>query len=276
MGKKNKRKKTAKDIILDICLVVLLLVAAGSGAYIVRYYYVARTAQNNFDNLKDLMDDGQVSDGENDVKITLPSGTDDKSSVTILKRFEKLYEKNSDLAGWLTIDGTTIDYPVMYTPEDNEYYLHLDFDKNWSDPGTPFIDSHCRPFADRTSNVLIYGHNMKSGIMFRELLQYQNEDFYKEHTTIEFDTLYELGTYEVIAAFKAQIYADGDVDHYHYYEFFNADNKEEFDEYVNFAKSNTAYTIEESAQYGDELITLSTCSSHTDEGRFVVVAKKVK
>ena len=74
MGKKNKRKKTAKDIILDICLVVLLLVAAGSGAYIVRYYYVARTAQNNFDNLKDLMDDGQVSDGENDVKITLPSG----------------------------------------------------------------------------------------------------------------------------------------------------------------------------------------------------------
>ena len=166
---KQKKKRTAKDIVLDILLVVFLLIAVGSGAYLGRYYYIAKNAQNNFNDLKGMLD----TDGDDTEKVTVEVSdkSKDNGEKKILKKFEKLYEKNSDIAGWLTIDGTTIDYPVMYTPDDNDYYLHLDFDKNWSDPGTPFIDTNCRPFDDRTDNVLIYGHNMKSGIMFRELLQ---------------------------------------------------------------------------------------------------------
>ena len=215
-----------------------------------------------------------VNDTEK-VTVEVSDKSKDNGEKKILKKFEKLYEKNSDIAGWLTIDGTTIDYPVMYTPDDNDYYLHLDFDKNWSDPGTPFIDTNCRPFDDRTDNVLIYGHNMKSGVMFRELLQYEDESFYKKHKNIKFDTLYETGTYEVIGAFRSEIYPDDDTEHYHYYEFFNAADKAEFDEYIDFVKSNTSYDSGVTAEYGDELITLSTCASHTEDGRFVVVARRI-
>ena len=270
---KQKKKRSAKDIVLDILLVVFLLIAVGSGAYLGRYYYIAKNAQNNFNDLKGMLD----TDGDDTEKVTVEVSdkSKDNGEKKILKKFEKLYEKNSDIAGWLTIDGTTIDYPVMYTPDDNDYYLHLDFDKNWSDPGTPFIDTNCRPFDDRTDNVLIYGHNMKSGIMFRELLQYEDESFYKKHKNIKFDTLYETGTYEVIGAFRSEIYPDDDTEHYHYYEFFNAADKAEFDEYIDFVKSNTSYDSGVTAEYGDELITLSTCASHTEDGRFVVVARRI-
>ena len=258
---KQKKKRTAKDIVLDILLVVFLLIAVGSGTYLGRYYYIAKNAQNNFNDLKGMLD----TDGDDTEKVTVEVSdkSKDNGEKKILKKFEKLYEKNSDIAGWLTIDGTTIDYPVMYTPDDNDYYLHLDFDKN------------CRPFDDRTDNVLIYGHNMKSGIMFRELLQYEDESFYKKHKNIKFDTLYETGTYEVIGAFRSEIYPDDDTEHYHYYEFFNAADKAEFDEYIDFVKSNTSYDSGVTAEYGDELITLSTCASHTEDGRFVVVARRI-
>ena len=273
--KSGKRKKTFKDRILDVIIVLLLLVALGSGGYLARDYYIAKTAQSNFDDLKSLMD---IDDPEDDYD----SGTGDNKSyktadgeLTILKKYKKLYEKNNDIAGWLKIDDTTIDYPVMYTPGDNEYYLHLDFDKNWSDPGTPFIDENCRPFDNRTTNVLIYGHNMKSGIMFRELLQYEDKDFCKSHNIIKFDTIYETGRYEVVGAFRAEIYPSDDTDHFHYYEFFDAADNEEFDEFIDFVKQNSPYDTGITPEYGDELITLSTCASHVEDGRFVVVARKI-
>ncbi len=277
--KKNKKKKTAKDRLLDIILVLLIMTVLVSGGYLVRYYYIAHTAQNNFHNLKSMMDESGDESGIQDDDI----GDKDKASVTavpsdkkMLKKFQKLYAKNNDIAGWLTIEDTTIDYPVMYTPGENEYYLHLDFDKNWSDPGTPFIDENCRPFDDRTTNLLIYGHNMRSGIMFRELLQYENEDFCKSHNIIRFDTLYETGRYEVVGAFRSQIYPENDTEHYHYYEFFDAQDKEEFDEFIDFVKENSSYDTGITPEYGDELITLSTCASHVEDGRFAVVARKIK
>ena len=276
--RKYKKKKAFKDRILDLILVFLLLVALGSGGYLARYYYIAKTAQNNFEDLKALL---ETDDTETDVTVDSSDGEKSSSkyvngSGEILRKYKRLYDKNRDIAGWLTIDDTTIDYPVMYTPGDNEYYLHLDFNKNWSDPGTPFIDENCRPFDDRTTNVLIYGHNMKSGIMFRELLQYEDENYCKSHKIIKFDTIYETGRYEVVGAFKAQIYSAEDTEHYHYYEFFNASDKEEFDEYIDFVKQNTSYDTGITPEYGDELITLSTCASHVEDGRFVVVARKIK
>ena len=118
---KQKKKRTAKDIVLDILLVVFLLIAVGSGAYLGRYYYIAKNAQNNFNDLKGMLD----TDGDDTEKVTVEvlDKSKDNGEKKILKKFEKLYEKNSDIAGWLTIDGTTIDYPVMYTPDDNDYYL---------------------------------------------------------------------------------------------------------------------------------------------------------
>lgn len=275
-GYKNtqmKKESKGKRIITDILLVVFLLIAIGSGAYIAIYYYNSVKNEKQFDNLKEnIIEDD--SDEEGQLQFIDVQVGDEK--IKILKRYSLLYGKNPDFIGWLKIEGTKIDYPVMYTPSDEEYYIHRNFDQEYSSAGTLFIDTSSVPTGRKTDNILIYGHNMKSGTMFSGLLDYASEDFYQGHKYIKFDTLEEIGTYEVIAAFHTRVYSDDDTDHYHYYDFFNARNAEEFDEYVQYVKSNTPYTIPTTAEYGDQLITLSTCAYHVNDGRYVVVAKKIE
>ena len=149
------------------------------------------------------------------------------------------------------------------------------FRGGYSAAGTLFAAANCSPTGKVSDNVIIYGHNMKAGTMFHDLLKYEDEDFYKEHQTIIFDTLDGPGTYIVIAAFYTKAYPEGDTEHYNIYDFADAGSKEKFDDYVSRVKANTPYTIEETASYGDKLLTLSTCAYHTEDGRFVVVAKKI-
>lgn len=120
----------------------------------------------------------------------------------MLERYQQLHEQNADMAGWIRIDGTQIDYPVMYTGDD--FYLSHGFNKEESKSGTPFIDKRCTllPFG---TNTIIYGHHMKNGTMFAELERYQDESYYQDHPTIQFDTLYEQREYEIIAVFESQI-----------------------------------------------------------------------
>lgn len=137
-------------------------------------------------------------------------------------RYRALYEKNPDLIGWLRIDGTDIDLPVVQTPGDNEYYLRRGFDRFYAVGGTLFLDERCSVSTDApTANWLIYGHNMHDGSMFGQLVRYRDEDFYKAHPTFTFDTLYEGGTWQVVAAVDTALGADT----LPYYTFFDADTK---------------------------------------------------
>ena len=166
----------------------------------------------------------------------------------------------------------------MYTPEDEEYYIHRDFDKKNASHGTLFIDGACSIGSKDeppSNNLIIYGHNMKLGTMFHDLTKYEDESFYKDHMTFTFNTIYGRATYEVIAAFRSQVYEE-DSNSFKYYQFVGCDNSEAFSDYVNNVKRLTPYDIDATATYGDELITLSTCAYHTEEGRYAVVAKKVK
>ena len=106
----------------------------------------------------------------------------------VLPRLQEQYEKNPDLAGWLTIPGTRIDYPVMYSPDEPERYLHANFEVSYSFAGLPFIDAACDP---ESGNRIIYAHNMLDGSMFRTLLKYQQKDFWQRNPVISFNTLYE-------------------------------------------------------------------------------------
>ncbi len=260
--------KKIKNILLNIIIVLLIVTAIASGSYILIYYYKSSKNEKKFETLKEkIVEDDMLEKGQSEYVKT----KDDY----ILAKYQYIYEENNDFIGWLRISGTNIDYPVMYTPYEPEKYLHADFDGAYSDSGTLFVDANASPRKETSDNILIYGHNMKSGTMFHDLLSYESEDFYKEHKYITFDTLDERGSYEVIAAMRTSVYPDGDKEHYHYYEFFQAKNKEEFDEYVSYARANTPYEIETTAEYGDKLITLSTCAYHTENGRYVVVAKKI-
>ena len=277
-SKKRKKKKLRKALYI-ITMAVLICVFVGSAAYLINYYMQAKKIDNKADELKDIISD-DVDTGDYDAVETI---TDDNGHVTefvlingkkVQKKFAAIFEKNNDFVGWLKIDGTVIDYPVMQTPDDEEFYLHRDFDKNYNGNGTLFADTDAdlnRP----SDNIIIYGHNMKNGRMFHSILEYDNEDYYKEHKYIEFDTIYGDGKYEVIAAFTGRIY-DKDYTGFKYYTFFDAATEEEFDSFVKSCKELTRYNIPTTATYGDKLITLSTCATSDDAGRFVVVAKKVE
>lgn len=196
----------------------------------------------------------------------------EEEEPVILPQYAGLYAKNNDLAGWLFIENTAIDYPVMQCGDD-EYYLHHDFYGNDSKYGCLYVRGKA-DLADGT-NVIIYGHNMKDGSMFGDLDLYQSADFCREHSTISFDTLYEQRTYEVIAVFRSQVY-DVDEDVFKYYQFYEAHTQEEFDDFYQNIKELSLYDTGVTAQFGDTFLTLSTCAYHVTDGRFVVVAKRVR
>ena len=188
----------------------------------------------------------------------------------ILPRFLELYQKNPDLAGWLTIPGTRIDYPVMYSPDEPERYLHANFEVSYSFAGLPFIDAACDP---ESGNRIVYAHNMLDGSMFRTLLKYQQKDFWQRNPVISFNTLYEEQEYEVVAAFYDKVYKKSDTN-FKFYQFYDTSDQSSFDEAMAYYREHTLYDTGVTAQCGDLFLTLVTCAYQTENGRFVVVARK--
>lgn len=203
---------------------------------------------------------------------TLTEPAETQPDRTILPQYLELSQKNPELFGWIKIDGTRIDYPVMHTPDDPEKYLHTDFKEESSYAGIPFLDASCSETSD---NLLIYGHNMLDGSMFRSLLKYESKTFWESHPVIEFDTLYETQKYEVLSAFYDRVYYKTE-DVFKFYQFIDAENEEEYNDAVAHFKEKQLYETGVEAAYGDQLITLVTCAYHTDNGRFVVVARKIQ
>ena len=189
----------------------------------------------------------------------------------ILVEYEELYKRNNDLFGWIKIEDTSLSYPVMHTPTNPEYYLYRNFDGDNSKKGVPFLDARC---SIDSKNYIVYGHHMKDGTMFMPLLYYADKQFWDEHPIIQFDTLYEKGTYTVIAAFYSRAYYKEEKGVFRYYEYTDLTNPTLFYEYVEQVEISALYDTNYTAVYGDQLLTLSTCSYHTDNGRFVVVARK--
>lgn len=191
----------------------------------------------------------------------------------ILPEYQELYDINPELIGWLTIDGTVIDYPVMQSAHP-DYYLNHDFYGNRNSNGTLVMDEHCDVYKPSRS-LLIHGHNMKSGKMFKALLSYASESFGMKHLTIRFDTLVDHREYQLVAAFYSKLYdEDSDEEGFRYY--VNVQDVNSAAYFVNGLYSERRYDTGVEFGINDEYIVLSTCSYHVTEGRFVVVAKRVK
>ncbi len=202
-------------------------------------------------------------------------GTDpgmDARSRKILPQYQGLYRLNPDLAGWLSIEGTPIDYPVMYLSDDNDYYLKHNFDKTEDRNGLLVLDKRCDP-GGFGNQILIHGHNMKSGFMFGTLSKYEDETYFEKHPLIRYDTLYDSREYDIISVFRTTVSAE-DTENFRYYEYIRLDDRETFEEFVKSAKEASLYEIPGSASYGDQLIMLSTCDYWKDQGRLVVVGRK--
>ena len=194
-----------------------------------------------------------------------------KESTKRMIQVKSLQQENSDIVGFLEIENTNISYPVVQGL-DNEYYMTHNYKKEKSKNGAIFLDKDY-DWNIQSNNYLIYGHNLNNGTMFQELLKYADESYYKEHSKILFTTADEEESYDIISVFKSKVYYTSD-DVFKYYFFINPETEEEYNDYIKNVKELSLYDIEETAQYGTQLITLSTCSYHVKDGRFVIVGAK--
>lgn len=199
--------------------------------------------------------------------------TETKAEPEILPEYTALCAQYPNLVGWLHIDDTQIDLPVMQTT-DNEYYLHNNIDGNEDINGTLFMD--CRDdIKTPSTNLIIYGHNMKSGAMFGGLKQYLEESYVLGHDTIRFDTIYEKQTYQIIAVCLSEVgYQDDET--YRYYNFIEAESEEDFNAFLESVRKCAVYDKTQDVTESDRLLTLSTCNSYVEDGRLFVVAKKIQ
>lgn len=209
-----------------------------------------------------------IQQGNDETSASLSGGP------VVMGKFTQLYEENHDFAGWLRIPGTKIDYPVMSREGDNNYYLDKNFEGQKDKNGLLILDYRNDVTADR-QNLIIYGHNMRTGVMFGTLKNYKEKAFCEEHMTIRFDTLYEECEYRVVAAMLGSVaYEDEDV--FRYYDAIDISTEENFNAFKENVMSNAIYTTDVTITYGDSCLILSTCDNYKEDGRFVVIAKKIE
>ena len=265
LRKREKRRK----IILIFCSAAAVCCL---GYFTVYSYYDYRT-RSTYEKMSELKE--RTAESSADPKTDsgpLFTLDGEQESKEVLEEYKNLLISKKKLIGWVKIDDTNIDYPVMQTT-DNEYYLDHNLNQEYDKNGSIFMDKDCDVLKPST-NYILYGHHMKSGQMFGQLDLYKKKSYYEEHPYISFDTIYEKGTYQVMYVFRSRVYKETEIV-FKYYQFIDANSKQEFDSYMKEMADLSLYDTGVTAEYGDQLLTLSTCDYQETDGRFVVVAKKV-
>ena len=200
----------------------------------------------------------------------------------LLPNAKELLDINKDTVGWVKIDDTKIDVPVVLRNDEkdgNTYYLTHNFNGEKAKAGVIFADYRTIITAkEQSSNIVLYGHNEKDNTMFGDLDKYKHKlEFYKAHPIINFNTNYEVGQYKIIACFVTNVLPkqakDGVV--FDYQNYIDMDKKR-YKVFIDNVMLRSQFNTGVDFQYGDKFLTLSTCSSEFDPSRFVVVARKVR
>lgn len=277
----NKQK-----IIYIVLLVVLLIVFAVSAVYVVSYFLEGQKQQEQFDELANIVDSIRTETNDS-TQPTTPganSGTTEPTEVettpdgetvptepTMLPEYAALYELNSDIVGWIKIDGTVINYPVMQTPDSIDFYLKRNFNKENSERGCIYVREQC-DVNEPSDNLTIYGHNMNDGSMFHSLKSYQTKSYWESNNIIVFDTLYERHTYQIFAVFKTTASVNQG---FTYHLFVDAEDEADFNDFIATCKELSFYDTGITPVYGDKIICLSTCEYTQHNGRLVVAAVRI-
>lgn len=197
--------------------------------------------------------------------------TQTSSKITKLEELQKI---NSEIIALIQIEGTNINYPVLQG-KDNEYYMTHNYKREKTSDGALFLDAGYS-WEIPSTNLLIYGHNnVGSKEMFADLIKYKSKAFYNKHKIINFTTNIDDAKYEIISVFLSRVYSKTEKNAFRYYFFLNADTKEQFDEFIVNCKKVSLYDTGANVDYGDQLMTLSTCEYSKNNGRFVVVARRI-
>ena len=286
-----KRKQHKTPALYYVIAIILIGVLVFSGWQALKIYLPQSKESSDFASVKEkagIKDIGaqEIIDQSKPSKVDDPSenpadNSSDKSDLYNKNLtaepldhtpFQRLSEINSDFVGWLSIEDTEIDYPVMKSAEnDPEFYLHRDFEKNYSYSGTLFIGEGCDADSDA---FVIYGHNMNTGSMFGSLDSYKSGSFALEHKDIVLRTPKENRVYRVFAAFQTSLLPE-DSDDFAYYRSVGELSKTEYKEALENIRKMSLISLNEAPNYPAQIMFLSTCYYHTDEGRFVVAAYRI-
>ena len=265
-----------KKILFIITLVILLGVFIFSATYVLDYYINSAKQKGEFDELASMVESVQAQQPTESQPLFDPDGEGqtlptEPTEPGMLPEYAPLFDLNPDIAGWMKIEDTRINYPVMHTPDRPDYYLYRNFKQESSAQGCLYAREVC-DIASPSDNITIYGHCMNDGSMFEGLHDYLDKDFLLEHDIIQFDTLMEHHKYQIFAVFKTTAsIGEG----FAYHQFVNAASEEEFDSFVSVCKNLSFYETGFTPKYGDKLITLSTCEYTQVNGRLVVVAYRI-
>ena len=269
-------KKLPMKKILFIAVVVALLAAFGISAFMVGDYLVeGKKQENRYDELSSIAANAQTEATEAAQTETAETGetaeTTEPTEPGILPGYKEIYEMNNHVVGWIKMEGTKMDYPVMQTPDDPNFYLYRDFDKKNSKRGSIYAREVC-DINEPSDNITIFGHNMADGSMFACLSNYTSKYAWDNNSLIFFDTLTEYHTYKIFAVFKTSANVGQG---FSYHQFVDAENEAQFNEFVSTCKKLSFYDTGITPVYGDKLICLSTCEYTLDNGRLVVAAVRI-
>ena len=282
MEEKTKAKRKKISIIIYLVLTALIILSI---IYIINFFSLKQEAKEQSKLLnaidiyekevaKNTLEDEERVIEENEETVIGKDTEEQKKETERMLQVKQLQGQNTDIVGWLEIENTNINYPVLQGA-DNNYYMTHNYKNEKSKNGSIFLDADYN-WDIPSNNLLMYGHNLGNGMMFQELLKYEKESFYQEHPVIRFTTAEEDAEYEIISVFKSRVYYKSEKNVFRYYYFINNESEEEYNEFVKNAKNASLYPIDATASYGDQLITLSTCSYYVEDGRFVVVGRKIE
>ena len=291
----EKIKRNPRKSICSALMVVFAAVFIYCAVFLIIYYTESHEQTQQNDELANMVEQLQqeVLKESGGVTIVNPDGTlnidpeenplinnsnvyvditnDNGEMLTILKEYSTVYKMNNDMVGWIKIPGTKVNYPVLQNMDVQDYYLKRDFYEQDARHGSIYA-YEMADFHAPSQNITLFGHNMGDGSMFAGLHAYADEEFYKAHPYILFDTLTSHQIYKIIAVFELDLRKEP----FDYHEFTDGDEYD-FGQYVSECKRLSMYDTGDTAVFGNELLTLSTCDHDVidDNIRFVVVAKKV-
>ena len=257
--------------IWDILLIAALCVFAFSSYKFVSTELKYRAEKAEFERLA-----AQAAAAEEAaMKAAQAQAKNDAAAAALLNggvsKYQDFYDENDDFIGWVRIYDNTVNYPVMYTPDDFDYYLHLDFNEKWSNSGTPFIGEGCT--VDSRS-FIIHGHNLRNGSMFAELEKYRSEEYWEGHQEVWFNTMDEDRVYRIFAAVDTTV----DKSSGRFFEFYTKVgdlSDEKLASYVDELRARALYDTGVEVDCSDpdtQILVLSTCSYTAHDGRFLVAA----
>ncbi len=284
VGGRQKPKRSVGDVFRTILFIVALAGFLGSGGYLLNREIQDRSSQSELEKVSQFYEAKEVETAENGIwnAVTVEKEDAPRDAQNRLLAFSNLVEDYPDTIGWITVPNTDIDYIVVQDKDgkDNDYYLKHDFKGAKNRNGAIFGDYRMNiEYGKKQANTVVYGHHMKSGLMFNNLLKYDELSFYKENPVISFDTIYEEGQWVIFALMKIDAKENNGSPSFNFMKLGSAlEDPLNFQAFINDIRDHSVINTESAIAVttDDELLTLSTCSYEHSDYRTVVVARRVR